>query len=57
MADEQVLKKYKVVGTIFPLNEDGSQKDEALEVGSVQEVPAEVGAKWVEEGLAEEVTE
>jgi hypothetical protein len=50
-------KKYKVLGEIFPLNEDGTKQETALEVGSVQEVPVEVGAGWVEKGLAEEVTE
>lgn len=48
-------KKYKVLGEIFPLNEDGSQQETALEVGSIQEVPEAVGAGWVEKGLAEVV--
>lgn len=56
-AVEPVLKKYKVLGEIIPLNEDGSQQDTALEIDSVQEVPEAVGAQWVVEGLAEEVTE
>jgi hypothetical protein len=55
MGDEIVLKKYKVLGEIFPLNEDGSQQEIALEVGSIQEVPEEVGSGWMEEGLAEAV--
>ena len=50
-------KKYKVLGEIFPLNEDGTKQEVALEVGSIQEVPEEVGATWIAEGLAEEVTE
>lgn len=49
------LKKYKVLGEIFPLNEDGSKQEIALTIGSVQEVPESVGSLWVEEGLAEEV--
>lgn len=44
---------YKILGEIFPLNEDGSQQETALEVGSIQNVPKEVGDGWVEKGLAE----
>lgn len=51
------VKKYKVTGEIFPLNEDGTKKEVALEIGSVQEVPESVGNVWVEAGLAEKVEE
>lgn len=51
------LKKYKVLGNIVPLNEDGTEQETALEIGSVQEVPVEVGEGWVKLGLAEEVAE
>lgn len=48
-------KKYKVTGEIAVLNEDGTETGEKLEVGSIQDVPAELGNSWVEKGLAEAV--
>lgn len=53
--DDVDLENFVVTGEIYPLNEDGSTQDTALELYSIQEVPAEVGAKWVEDGLAVEV--
>lgn len=50
-----VLKKYKIIGEIFPLNEDGTQQEEALEIGSIQEVPEEIGKGWVKDKLAKKV--
>lgn len=51
------LAKYKVLGEIFPTDEEGNTLETALEVDSVQEVPIELGNSWVEKGLAEKVEE
>lgn len=51
------LKKYKIIGEIFPVSEEGVQLETPLEIDSIQEVPAELGNSWVEAGLAEEVEE
>lgn len=48
----EVLKKYKISGEIFPTDEHGTPNEEALEIGSIQEVPEELGNSWVEQGLA-----
>ena len=48
------MEFYKVVGEVHPLNEDGSPKDEVLEVGSIHELPK--GAVDVESGLWEVAT-
>lgn len=44
--------KYKVVGTITPCDTDGAPLT-PLEIGSIQEVPIELGDGWVSQGLAE----
>lgn len=46
---------YKVVGEIHPLNEDGTPKEEVLEVGSIHELPK--GAVDLETGDWVEATE
>lgn len=51
------MGKYKVTGEIFPLNEDGTQKDTAIEIGTIVDVPEVVGDTWIVEGLAEKVEE
>lgn len=54
--DEIELAKYLVIAEdIFPLNEDGSQQDNPLELYSVQEIPTEVGDQYAEEGKMEKV--
>ena len=51
----KLIKKYKVIGEIFPTDEAGTSLETALEIDSVQEVPSVIGDAWVKEGLAEEV--
>jgi len=53
--DAGPVKSYKIIGEIFPLDEDGEPLDTVLEIDSIQEVPESVGKGWVEDGLAEEV--
>lgn len=55
--DAGVINKYKILGEIFPLNEDGTVQETALEIDLIQELPESVGAGFVEQGLAEEVAE
>lgn len=55
--EDVVLKKYKVLGEVFPCDENGKTLETPLEVGSIQEVPKIVGESWIKNGLAEEVTE
>jgi len=33
------MEYYKVVGEVHPLNEDGTEKEEALEIGSIHYLP------------------
>lgn len=51
------IGKYKVVGEIFPLNDDGSQQEKALELGSIHELPVNIGDDFIGKGLMEEVVE
>ncbi len=51
------LGKYKVIGEIIPVTEEGVSLEVPLEIGSVQEVPVELGESWVTSGLAEKVEE
>lgn len=48
--DNIELGKYLVTGEIFPLNEDGTPKDTALELHTVHEIPTAVGDGYVTEG-------
>lgn len=49
------MAKYRVIGEIHPLNEDGSQKEETLEMDSIHELPTAAGDQMVEEGTMERV--
>lgn len=51
------IGQYEVVGEIFPLNEDGTQKDYALKIGSVHELPKAAGDQMVSEGTMREIPE
>lgn len=51
------MAKYKVIGEVFPLNEDGSKKDTPLEMDSIHELPEAAGDLMVEEGTMEKVVE
>lgn len=53
---EMVLGSYKLLQPIPYTDEDGNQLGET-EVGSIQEVPVELGDSWVEQGLAIKVAE
>lgn len=52
---EVEVKKYRIIGEIFPTDQDGNQLETPLEIDSVGEYPVEVATGWVELGLAEEV--
>lgn len=48
---------YKVTGEIEGINEDGTPNGEFLEIGSVHELPTEVGDNFVKDGVAEKMEE
>lgn len=50
------IASYKILGHVEYGDENGDKQGE-LEIGSVQEVPKEIGDKWVTDGLAEFVSE
>lgn len=54
---EVEVKKYRIIGEIFPVDQDGNQQETPLEIDSVGEYPVEVASGWVELGLAEEIEE
>ena len=47
------MGKYKSYRRNIPLNEDGTQKDTAIEIGTIVDVPEVVRDTWIVEGLAE----
>lgn len=51
------MATYKVTGQIFPLNEDGTPQETALEIGSIHEIPAGAWDDFVAEGKAVLVVE
>ena len=56
LPEEVEVAKYKIIGKAEYTDEFGNVQGE-LEIGSVQELPIEVGEKFVEEGVAEAYTE
>lgn len=48
------MAKYRVLGEIESTDEEGNVTG-TLEIGSIQDVPVELGDKWVADGLAEKV--
>ena len=52
---EGPMGDYKVVGEIFPLNEDGSKGEFPLDMGSIHNLPRIIGDQMVSEGTMEEV--
>lgn len=51
------MAKYKVIGQIFPLNEDGTPQETSLEIGSIHEIPEGVWDDFVAEGKAVKMTD
>lgn len=54
--DQTPLAKYRLLSPIPYTDKEGNEIGKA-EIGSIQEVPTELGDSWVTQGLAEKVAE
>jgi hypothetical protein len=52
VVDEVDLASFTITGAIPVLDGEGKETGGYLEIGSIQEVPTELGNSWVEAGLA-----